>query len=96
MTKDRREGGIEIHKTGRRAEDIIADPMDVLEAIENLKQQLGDYVKDDTAWKLASQPAIDNMKNLSNSGMLIVKISLGVTAIGGAIIMLFKVLSLRH
>lgn len=110
MTKDRRDGGVEVHKTGRRADDIVADPVDVLEAISNLGddyKSLGksfqDYVISDLEWKKVkdqrdkdNQPAIDNMKNLSNSGMLVVKISLGITAIGGAILMLYKVLSLRH
>lgn len=95
---ERRTGDvIEIHKKGRRTEDLVADPHEVLDAIDlmgsNLDhhiEQFNEYVRGDLAWKTASQPAIDNMKNLSNGYALLIKMCIGIAAVGGAVIMIFK------
>lgn len=103
MTEDRRHGEIiAIRKKGRRDSDLVADPHEVLDAIDNLGgnldhhiEQFDAYVRGDLAWKTASQPAIDNMKNLTNGWKLLIHLCIGVAAIGGAIIMIFRFLSYR-
>lgn len=53
--------------------------------IDNLKQTMlttenfDTYVKDDTAWKKANEPALENMKNLTGLGKFILG---GVVSIG--------------
>lgn len=51
------------------------------------------YVTDDKAWKTANEPALENMKNLTNSSLFIVKI---ISVFGGIAIAITAIKSLFH
>lgn len=53
--------------------------------IDRLTTSLQTYIKEDTAWKIEAQPAIDVFKNLTGAGKIIVILAIGVSAIVGAI-----------
>ena len=55
------------------------------------KEDFGLYVKEDMRWKEDAQPALDNMKNLRTTWKGILGLSLGISAIGGALFILKKI-----
>jgi hypothetical protein len=58
--------------------------------IRGIKKQLDDYIVADTQWKEDSQPAIDNMKNMTVFGKTSIAISIGVSAVIGAYLAIRK------
>lgn len=62
--------------------------------VREINKKLDDYILLDTQWKKDSQPALDNMKNLTGLGKTAFSLSLGVTAIIGAIFAVKKLFGL--
>lgn len=54
--------------------------------IDSLSRDFKQYVKDDMAWKVEAQPAIDAFSNLTGAGKIIVIICIGVSAVVGALL----------
>ena len=58
------------------------------------KEDFNKYVDMDTARWAEAKPALDNMKNLTTTGKLIVSLSVGITAVGGAYLLLKKLFNI--
>lgn len=58
--------------------------------IRKIDTNLTNHITSDKQWKDEAKPALDNMRNLTSTGKLIVSLSMGITAIGGAVLILRK------
>lgn len=62
--------------------------------IRAIDKKLDDYIKEDTEWKDKTQPAIDNMTNLSTAWKMVLGFLVSLGAIAGSILGVKKLLGL--
>ena len=52
--------------------------------IDNLRQDLRNYIKEDTEWKLNADPVIKTLNNLTGTGRFLIMLFGGLGTIAGA------------
>lgn len=62
--------------------------------VRGIAATLNEYVEEDMKWKRANQEALDNMKNLTTTGGMLLRILLAIGALSGAWLAIKKTLNL--
>jgi hypothetical protein len=66
--------GIETHVNGK---------------IKNIDRKIDDYIKSDNEWKSKYSPYLEGIVGVSVGGKILIKLVLGIAAVGGAILVIY-------